>query len=98
MPEATTNPAGAESRNKPVRVFRSFGVKVSVFQNRTKKDDRELTFHKVTVQRIYRADNGFKSTSSLGRHDLPAAWMLLQKAWDYIAQAEGGRSTKEAMA
>lgn len=98
MTESAPKPAVAASRNKPVRVFRSFGVKVSVFQNRVKKDDRELVFHKVSLQRIYRAGDQFKTTRSLGRHDLPAAWVLLQQAWEYIAQAEGGRSTKEAMA
>lgn len=98
MAESTKPTADAKTDTKPVRVFRAFGVKVSVFANRTKSGDTESLFHKVTVQRVYRDGNEFKTTTSLSRHDLPSAWMLLQKAWDYISQAEAGRETKDAMA
>jgi hypothetical protein len=71
---------------------------VSIFENRAHKDNEEFVFHKVTVQRIYREGEEFKTTTSLSRHDLPAAWMLLQKAWEFIGQAESGRDGKQAMA
>jgi hypothetical protein len=98
MADTKQSPAEQKENTKPVRVFRAFGVKVSVFANRTKTGDEERVFHKVTVQRIYRDGEKFKTTSSLSRHDLPAAWVLLQKAWEYIGQAESSPSAKVAMA
>lgn len=71
--------------NKPVRVLRRRGVKVSVFENSA----GEAVFHKTTIQKIYRDDAGaWKTTTSLGRDDLPVASLLLGRAWEYILDRE----------
>jgi hypothetical protein len=71
--------------NKPIQVFRRRGVKVSVFENTS----GDAVFHKVSVQKIYR-ENGseWKTTTSLGRDDLPIAQMLIGRAWEFILDHE----------
>ena len=68
--------------------FRLRGVKVSVFANPTQTDGRPSVFHKVAVQKIYRDGEQFKTTTSLGRDDLPVARLLLQRAWELILDSE----------
>lgn len=80
--------------NKPWKVFRSSGVSASVFQNTAKTDDGERTFAKVSLSRTYREGNEFKSTTSLGRDDLPIAALLLQQAWLAIVNDEAAKDDK----
>ena len=77
---------------KPVETFRLRGISASVFENHS-EDGK--TFHKVSLQRTYRQGDEWKNTQSLSRDDLPIAAMLLQKAWEYILQAEGKKSADE---
>ena len=79
----------ASTANSPVRTFRLKGVKVAVFENPVQNG----TLHKVTIQRVYREDQEWKTTASLGRDDLPVATLLLGKAWEFILEAQ---SSKEA--
>lgn len=78
---------------KPVETFRLRGISASVFRN---KSEDGTSFHKVSLQRTYRQGDEFKNTQSLGRDDLPIAAMLLQKAWEYVLQAEGKKSADNA--
>ena len=80
--------------NKPWKVFRSSGVSASVFHNTAKTDDGERTFAKVSLSRTYREGNEFKSTTSLGRDDLPIAALLLQQAWLAIVNDEAASDAK----
>lgn len=73
---------------KPVKVFRLRGVSVSVFENRSKAQGRVVTFFKAALQRTYKEGDEFKATSSLSRDDLPAAQLLLERAWEFILKAE----------
>ena len=86
----------AQNSTKPVQVFRLRGISVSVFANVIERDDRDVTYHKVALQRTYREGNEFKTTSSLGRDDLPIAQMLLQRAWEFILNAEANRGKEES--
>ena len=81
----------AQSSTKPVKVFRLRGVSASVFQNHSKTEDREVSFHKVSVQRSYRDGDEWKTTTSFSRDDLPIARLLLERAWQYILDTEVGR-------
>ncbi len=80
----------AES-NKPIRTFRLRGVKVAVFENKA----GENKFHKVSLQKIYRDGEAWKTSTSLGRDDLPIAQLLLGKAWDFILTTESGGENTE---
>jgi hypothetical protein len=75
--------------SKPVKAFRMRGISVSVFANDVQSDDgRELTFHNISVQRRYRDGDEFKTTTSFRRDDLPILQLLVQRAWEYVVDAE----------
>ena len=76
--------ATGTSSNKPVRVFRLRGVKAAIFENHASDN----VFHKVVLQRIYREGDEWKTTTSLGRDDLPVARLLLDRAWEFILEKE----------
>ena len=80
--------------NKPWNVFRSNGVVASVFQNTVKTPEGERISAKVSLSRTYREGNEFKSTTSLGRDDLPVAALLLQQAWANIVNTETDADAK----
>lgn len=85
----------ASEPNKPVKVFRLKGVKAAVFQNKTNADGRDVTFHKVSLQRVYKEGEEFKTTTSFGRDDLPVARHLLDLAWQFILEKESSRGEVE---
>jgi hypothetical protein len=86
-----TRPA---SGNKPVKVFCLRSVKVSVFENRV-AGDQPTAFYKTAVQRIYKDGEEWKTTTSLGRDDLPVVRLLLQRAWEFILETEAGGTREE---
>jgi len=81
------------SSNKPVKVFRLKGLSASVFQNSS--DDNKSTFFKVSLQRTYKQDDEFKTTTSLSRDDLPIAVLLLNRAWEFILDEESSGSNRD---
>ena len=82
----------AQASFKPVKVFRSRGVSASVFANHAKSDGRNITFHKVSLQRTYKDGDEWKTTTSFSRDDLPIARLLLDRAWEFILEAETSHS------
>ena len=74
--------------NRPVEVFRTSGISASVFKNRAKTEGRTTPFYKVSLQRTYKDGEKWQTTGSLSRNDLPIAALLLQKAWDFVVEAE----------
>jgi len=85
----------AQDSKKPVKVYRLRGISASVFENHTKTDGRDVTFHKVSLQRTYKDGDEFKTTTSFGRNDLPVAVLLLHQAWEFILDAEASRGKEE---
>lgn len=81
---------------KPVQVFRLRSLTASVFANRAKANGRNLTFHKVSLQKTYKDGEDFKTTNSLGRDDLPLASLLLDRAWQFILDAEASKPTESS--
>lgn len=73
---------------KPVKAWRLKGVSVSVFLNHSKKASGNAPFYKVSAQRTYHDGEGFKTTASFGRDDVPVLQMLLMRAWEYILDRE----------
>ena len=78
----------AQTPTKPVKSFRLRGISASVFENTAKTKDREVTFHKVSLQRTYRDGDEWKNTTSFGRDDLPIARLLLEQ---FILETEASR-------
>ena len=86
----------ARNSSKPVTVFRARGVSASVFANQAETKRGDVTFHKISLQRTYKDGDDWKTTTSFGRDDLPVAAHLLQQAWEYILDAEAGRSKEDS--
>jgi hypothetical protein len=78
--------AKAKETTKPAQQYRMRGVAVSIFSNESKS--RDVPFYKVAMQKTYKDGKDFRSTTSLGRDDLPVADLLLKKAWVWILERE----------
>lgn len=87
--------SSASENHKPVKVFRLRGISASVFANRAKSGERNVTFHKVSLQRTYRDGDSYKTTTSFSRDDLPIAGHLLKQAWAFVLDAESRRGSDE---
>ncbi len=81
----------ATNDNKPVRTFRLRGVKVAVFENKAEQG----AYYKTALQKIYRDGEEWKTTTSLGRDDLPVARLLLGRAWEFILETEAASRANE---
>ena len=88
----------AQASLKPVKVFRLRGISASIFANQAKSEGHDITYHKVSLQRTYRDGDEWKTTTSFGRDDLPVARLLLDRAWEYILNAEAAPSSDAAEA
>lgn len=88
MATATAKEPAVAQSQKPVKVIRLRGISASIFQNHGKSADRDVTFHKVSVQRSYKDGDEWKNTQSFGRNDLPVVRIVLQRAYEYILDAE----------
>lgn len=86
------------AQTRPVKVFRLRGISASVFRNAGKSDGRDVSFHKVSVQRTYRDGDDWKTTTSFSRDDLPVVGLLTQQAWEWILETEASRGKDEAAA
>ena len=86
----------AAKANAPVFTMRRKGVSVSVFENHTEKDGRDITFFKTTIQRTYKDDAGeFKTTNSYSLADLFVLDILSGEAKKWILEAES-KQNKDA--
>jgi hypothetical protein len=75
-----------QEKTKPAQQLRLRGVSVSIFANHAK--DRDAPFYKVAMQKTYKDGKDFRTTTSLGRDDLPVANLLLKQAWVWILERE----------
>ncbi len=67
---------------RPMHEIRLGRVKAAIWRNDTDNGPR----HNVTFQRIYRSDNGWESTTSFGRDDLPLLAKVADMAHTWIYQ------------
>jgi hypothetical protein len=74
--------------NKPVKTMSLHGLRCSIFANQAERDGESVTYHKVSLVRTYKDGDEFKSTTSFSRDDLPTAAFLLEKAYEFIQEAE----------
>ena len=78
---------------QPEKTFRIGHCSASVFVNTGK--ERERSFRSVVIQRSYKDDSDeWKTSSSFGLADLPAAIHVLRLAFDHVAQHEAEVSGK----
>lgn len=81
-----------QTSTKPVKTFRYRGISAAIFENYTDKGD---LFHKVTIVRNYKTDDGFAATPSYSRSDLPVVNYVCQQAFDFILCAERDAREKQ---
>ncbi len=74
--------------DKPVKVFKHRGISVSVFENATEKDGQQQTFYKASVRRTFKQGDEFVSNANFGRDELPIARVLMDRAWQWMLDAE----------
>lgn len=74
--------------DKPVKVFKHRAISASVFENSTQKDGQTQTFFKVSVRRTYKDGEEFRSNANFGRDEIPIVRLLLDRAWQFILEAE----------
>lgn len=71
---------------KPAATFRYRGISASVFENQSEKGD---PYYKVAIVRTYKdGKNGFKSTPTFSRDELPLVIKVAQQAFDFILVTE----------
>jgi len=73
--------------NKPIHEIRLGKVKAAIWANDTSSGVR----HNVTIERLYKDGDDWKSTSSFGRDDLPLACKVLDQAHTWIFEQNGSK-------
>ena len=77
---------------KPVHEIRLGRVRAAVWENETKVGTR----HSVTLERLYKDGDDWKSSSSFGREDLPLVMKVADQAHTWVygrpSDASAGRS------
>lgn len=75
------------SETRPVHEIRLGRVKAAIWRNETKNGN----MHNVTIQRLYKTDDGWATTTSFGREDLPLVAKVADMAhtWIYRQHASG---------
>ena len=83
--------ANAKAKVKPVKEVRMGRIKAAIWANDTESGVR----HNVTFSRIYRTEeNGWESTTSFGRDDLPLLAKVADRAHSWIF-SEAAKSADE---
>jgi len=71
--------------NKPEKKFRAGAVSAVIWKNHTQKNNKEFSFHTISLERNYKDGQGnWKSSSSLRLSDLPKACLVLNKAFEHL--------------
>ena len=93
----TNTTAAKDAATKPVKVFRSDALSVSVFANEATRDGEPVVFHKVTISKTYKKKDGsgFARTSSFELKDFPKICLLLIQAGAFIETLEGDAEPEE---
>ncbi|MBM4073627.1 MAG: hypothetical protein FJ271_32610 [Planctomycetes bacterium] len=94
MPSAPVKEADAASQ-KPVKTIRVRGISASIFANKAKTDGKDITFHKLKLQRAYKNGEEWKHTESFGRDDVPVLQLVLQRAWEAMLEMKNAQPTEE---
>lgn len=81
----------SSSNNRPVQEIRMGRVKAAIWENETQNGPR----FSVTVQRIYKDGEEWKTSDSFGRDDLPLLAKVLDRAHSYCYENANGHDRNE---
>lgn len=71
---------------QPEKKFRAGAITATVWNNKLQKDGKETSFQTVSFERSYKDDSGnWQTTNNLRTSDLPKAFLVLNKAYEYLA-------------
>lgn len=74
---------------KPTAKFKAGQVSAALWENEiTAKNGGKVTVLKATVQRRYKDKEGWKSSQSFSRNEIPLAIYCLQKAFEKIIETQ----------
>ena len=73
------------TNNRPVQEIRMGRIKAAIWENETQQGTR----FNVTVQRIYKDGDEWKSSDSFGRDDLPLLAKVLDRAHSFCYEQAG---------
>jgi len=76
------------AKNAPEKTFRMGLVSASVFVNEVETDDGVREIRNVNLQRRYKDNGDWKSTTTFGLTDLPLAIRVLQLAQQHLESVE----------
>lgn len=76
------------SGNRPVHEIKLGRIRASIWTNGGHGQDTWLS---VSISRLYRAGNEWKTTTSFGRDDLPLVSKAAEMAYTWIWNAKGNR-------
>ncbi len=79
---------------KPEKSFRIGNVSASIFVNEVEIDSGTRKLRNVNLQRSYRDGDEWKTATSFGLADLPAAITVMNMALDYVASKEASQTSK----
>ena len=77
-----------ETKSKPVHEIRLGRIKAAIWANDTEQGTR----HNVTISRIYKDGNDWKTSHSFGRDELPLVQKVADMAHSWIFQHGNGQS------
>ena len=72
--------------NRPLAKFKAGSVVCAVWENEAQIGGQTKTVLKATVERRYKTEDGWKSSGSYGRNEIPLVRHVLQQAFELILQ------------
>ena len=73
---------------QPVAKFKAGQVSAAVWENEITTNGRQVTVLKASVQRRYKDKDGWKSSGSFSRNEIPMAIWCLQKCFEHIVEGQ----------
>ena len=72
--------------NSPLKKFRAGGVTATIWENKTQKDGKDITYNTVNIERSYKdKDDKWQTTNSMRVTDLPKVELVTRKAFEFLA-------------
>ena len=83
---------------QPVAKFKAGGaISSAVWQNEITVNGKQVTMLKASVQRRYKDKDGWKSSGSFSRNEIPLAIYCLQKAFEHIIEGQNDSVEEETV-
>jgi hypothetical protein len=81
LEHTATAPANGEAKNQPIQIVRIRNLRGAIWRNESGEGQ---TYYTVTLSRLYKDGDGWRSSASLGRDDLLIAAKVLDQCHTWI--------------